>query len=126
MGGSCIFLHELKAADPATGLVGTTSGCTSMDPQRMQDLFGWLQPALHPKLVQLTMNDYVKHQKDWCLPEIDSAKWEAQLYAADCNREIKSGKTVDPQCNGIVPDVLSGINACGQQGVIPDRSTREP
>ena len=60
--GSCIFLHIWSAPDMGT------AGCTAMDPGDMESLLGWLDPALHPLLVQLPLREYIRLQGPWGLP----------------------------------------------------------
>ncbi|MHB8909025.1 MAG: L,D-transpeptidase family protein [Syntrophales bacterium] len=60
--GSCIFLHIWAAPDKGT------AGCTAMDPGDVESLLGWLDPALHPLLVQLPEQEYIRLQEAWGLP----------------------------------------------------------
>ena len=60
--GSCIFIHIWQ--DAATG----TSGCTAMAPENMETLVRWLDPALHPVLVQLPAAAYNELKSKLGLP----------------------------------------------------------
>ncbi len=60
--GSCIFLHIWSA--PGKG----TAGCTAMAPEDMETLLRWLDPALHPVLIQLPSHEYLRLQDLWALP----------------------------------------------------------
>jgi D-aminopeptidase len=60
--GSCIFLH-LRDAPGAV-----TSGCTAFDPEAMERLLAWLDPAAHPVLVQLPEAEYRARAAAWGLP----------------------------------------------------------
>jgi L,D-peptidoglycan transpeptidase YkuD (ErfK/YbiS/YcfS/YnhG family) len=62
-GGSCIFLH-LRAGPEAT-----TSGCTAFEPEPMEHLLRWLDPAARPVLVQLPDAEYRARAALWSLPE---------------------------------------------------------
>ena len=64
-GGSCIFGHLWKAPGEAT------SGCTAMDPASMEALYGWLDRARHPVLVQLTRDEARRLAVAWRLPALD-------------------------------------------------------
>ena len=61
-GGSCIFLH-LRSGPEAT-----TSGCTAFDPEPMERLLRWLDPAARPVLVQLPDPEYRARAAEWGLP----------------------------------------------------------
>jgi D-alanyl-D-alanine dipeptidase len=61
-GGSCIFLHIWSSA--TTG----TAGCTAMEPAKIEELLGWLDPAETPILVQLPKPMYAKLSESWGLP----------------------------------------------------------
>jgi L,D-peptidoglycan transpeptidase YkuD (ErfK/YbiS/YcfS/YnhG family) len=61
-GGSCIFLH-LRAGPDAT-----TSGCTAFEPEPMERLLRWLDPAARPVLVQLPEVEYRVRAAAWGLP----------------------------------------------------------
>ena len=63
-GGSCIFLH-LRAGPEAT-----TSGCTAFEPEPMERLLRWLDPASRPVLVQLPDAEYRARAAAWGLPEL--------------------------------------------------------
>jgi L,D-peptidoglycan transpeptidase YkuD (ErfK/YbiS/YcfS/YnhG family) len=62
-GGSCIFLH-LRDTPGAV-----TSGCTAFDPEAIERLIAWLDPAAHPVLVQLPEAEYRARAAAWGLPE---------------------------------------------------------
>ncbi len=62
-GGSCIFLH-LRAGPDAT-----TSGCTAFEPEPMERLLRWLDPAARPVLVQLPYAEHRARAAAWGLPE---------------------------------------------------------
>ena len=61
-GGSCIFLHLRSSPD------ATTSGCTAFDPEPMERLLRWLDPAARPVLVQLPDAEYRARAAEWGLP----------------------------------------------------------
>jgi L,D-peptidoglycan transpeptidase YkuD (ErfK/YbiS/YcfS/YnhG family) len=60
--GSCIFLHVTE------GRGVPTSGCTSMEEERILALIRWLDAGKHPLLVQLPQAEYVRWKPDWRLP----------------------------------------------------------
>jgi D-aminopeptidase len=62
-GGSCIFLH-LRAGPEAV-----TSGCTALEPEPMERLLRWLDPAARPVLVQLPDAEHRARAAEWGLPE---------------------------------------------------------
>ena len=62
-GGSCIFLH-LRSGPEAT-----TSGCTAFEPEPMELLLRWLDPAARPVLVQLPDAELRARAAEWGLPE---------------------------------------------------------
>jgi len=62
-GGSCIFLH-LRLGPEAT-----TSGCTAFEPEPMERLLRWLDPASRPVLVQLPEAEFRQRAAEWGLPE---------------------------------------------------------
>ena len=62
-GGSCIFLHLRSGPD------STTSGCTAFEPEPMERLLRWLDPAARPVLVQLPDAEYRARAREWGLPE---------------------------------------------------------
>ena len=62
--GSCIFLHNWSNPNE------TTSGCTAMDPAKMQEIVYWLDEDKQPVLIQLTQQSYIGLIKRWGLPEI--------------------------------------------------------
>lgn len=62
--GSCIFLHIWRGpAEP-------TVGCTAMAERNVVDLIHWLDPRLHPVLVQLPRTVYDDLRIKWNLPEL--------------------------------------------------------
>lgn len=61
--GSCIFLHIWS--DAATG----TAGCTAMAKENLETIFGWIDAAKDPYLVQMTDSDHKKYRKAWKLPK---------------------------------------------------------
>jgi L,D-peptidoglycan transpeptidase YkuD (ErfK/YbiS/YcfS/YnhG family) len=63
-GGSCIFLHIWKDAN--TG----TLGCTAMARENMEKIFGWIDSAKNPVLVQLPKDSYQQFQTTWKLPKL--------------------------------------------------------
>ena len=62
-GGSCIFLHLRLGPD------NTTSGCTAFEPEPMERLLRWLDPAARPVLVQLPEAEYRARATELGLPE---------------------------------------------------------
>ena len=60
--GSCIFLHVSRVDGSAT------SGCTAMNEDRILLLMQWLDPAKHPRLVQLPAVAFRRYLIDWDLP----------------------------------------------------------
>jgi D-aminopeptidase len=62
-GGSCIFLHLRTRPD------ATTAGCTAFEPDTMERLLRWLDPAARPVLVQLTEDEHRARAAAWGLPE---------------------------------------------------------
>jgi D-alanyl-D-alanine dipeptidase len=62
-GGSCIFLH-LRSSPEAT-----TAGCTAFEPEPMERLVRWLDPASRPVLVQLPDMERRARAAEWGLPE---------------------------------------------------------
>lgn len=60
--GSCIFAHLWRQSGEAT------AGCTAMEPERMEALLGWLDPAAHPLFVLLPEADYARLHESWDLP----------------------------------------------------------
>jgi D-alanyl-D-alanine dipeptidase len=59
--GSCIFLHVWRPERP-------TVGCTSMAADALREIVGWLDPALHPALIQLPETEYQRLRAAWQLP----------------------------------------------------------
>jgi D-aminopeptidase len=62
-GGSCIFLHLRSGPD------ATTAGCTAFEPEPMERLLRWLDPAARPVLVQLPEAEHRARAAEWGLPE---------------------------------------------------------
>lgn len=62
--GSCIFLHIWKDAE------SPTVGCTAMARENIEMLFGWLDAAKNPVLIQLPKTSYAQFQKKWKLPKL--------------------------------------------------------
>jgi D-alanyl-D-alanine dipeptidase len=60
--GSCIFLHIW--AGPTT----PTAGCTAFPAAEVETLVRWLDPRLHPMLVQLPEAEYARLRGRWELP----------------------------------------------------------
>jgi D-alanyl-D-alanine dipeptidase len=60
--GSCIFFHIWSA--PGHG----TAGCTAMPEPALARLLAWLDPAAHPRLVQLPVAEYDRRRVGWGLP----------------------------------------------------------
>lgn len=60
--GSCIFLHVSE------GRGVPTSGCTSIEEERIAALVRWLDEAKHPVLVQLPDPQYSQWKPRWRLP----------------------------------------------------------
>ena len=60
--GSCIFLHVSE------GRGVPTSGCTSIQEERIAALVGWLDAKKHPVLVQLPHPQYLHWNSRWRLP----------------------------------------------------------
>lgn len=65
--GSCIFAHLWRTPGEAT------AGCTAMQPEQMQGLLAWLDPAQHPVFVLLPRAQYQRLQQDWQLPALPKA-----------------------------------------------------
>lgn len=61
--GSCVFLHIWR------GPKEPTSGCTSLAPERLEEILRWLQADRHPLLVQLPEPVYERLRESWRLPE---------------------------------------------------------
>ena len=64
--GSCIFMHIWR------GEAAGTAGCTAMEENNLSELLFWLDTNKKPLLIQLPEEEYVKYQKEWELPEVDS------------------------------------------------------
>ena len=62
--GSCIFLHIWK--DENSG----TAGCTAMEKSNIEKIFGWIDSAKKPVLIQLPQDIYKQYQKLWKLPNL--------------------------------------------------------
>jgi D-aminopeptidase len=60
--GSCIFLHL------RSGPAATTAGCTAFEPEPMERLLRWMDPAKRPVLVQLPDLEYRAVALEWGLP----------------------------------------------------------
>jgi D-alanyl-D-alanine dipeptidase len=60
--GSCIFLHVWA------GPRSTTSGCTAMAGDAMDDVAAWLDAEAAPVLVQLPEAEYDRRRAAWALP----------------------------------------------------------
>src|SRR5579871_1777988 len=60
--GSCIFLHIRATPESAT------VGCTAMEPNHIETILKWLDPAKRPILVQLPKAEYQRLKKEWELP----------------------------------------------------------
>lgn len=60
--GSCIFLHVTE------GRGVPTSGCTSIEEDRITELVRWLDPGKNPVLVQLPHAQYLQWKVRWRLP----------------------------------------------------------
>lgn len=60
--GSCVFLHIWR------GPKQPTSGCTSLAPDRLEEILRWLQADKHPLLVQLPDAAYDSVRESWKLP----------------------------------------------------------
>jgi D-alanyl-D-alanine dipeptidase len=60
--GSCIFLHVTE------GRGVPTSGCTSIEEDRIATLVRWLDARRHPVLVQLPLAEYALRRSGWRLP----------------------------------------------------------
>ncbi len=60
--GSCIFAHLWRQPGEPT------AGCTAMEPEHMDGLLGWLDPAAHPLFVLLPEAEYVRLRLSWDLP----------------------------------------------------------
>ncbi|MBJ7450131.1 MAG: L,D-transpeptidase family protein [Parachlamydiales bacterium] len=62
--GSCIFAHIWSG--PGEG----TAGCTSMDENDLKTVVQWLDADKKPLLIQLPIEEVIRHQKQWQLPEM--------------------------------------------------------
>ena len=60
--GSCVFLHQW------TGPASTTSGCTAISPQNIEDLVRWVNGDGRAVLVQLPEIEYQRLRFHWQLP----------------------------------------------------------
>jgi L,D-peptidoglycan transpeptidase YkuD (ErfK/YbiS/YcfS/YnhG family) len=60
--GSCIFLHVVGSDSSAT------SGCTAMGETNLLFLMQWLDPDMHPLLVQLPVSAFREYLLEWNLP----------------------------------------------------------
>lgn len=61
-GGSCIFLHIWNGPN------SSTSGCTAMEAELMEDVLRWLDARQQPVLVQLPASEYARLKAAWQLP----------------------------------------------------------
>jgi L,D-peptidoglycan transpeptidase YkuD (ErfK/YbiS/YcfS/YnhG family) len=61
--GSCIFLHVWNNPGP-------TVGCTAMSEKNIVAVIQWLDPKLHPLLVQLPQSAYDERREKWKLPPL--------------------------------------------------------
>jgi L,D-peptidoglycan transpeptidase YkuD (ErfK/YbiS/YcfS/YnhG family) len=62
--GSCIFLHVWKNSTTPT------TGCTAMAETDLVKLLRWLDPAVHPILVQMPRDNYPAFQTRFGLPRV--------------------------------------------------------
>lgn len=62
--GSCIFLHIWKDANSGT------LGCTAMGRTQMEKIFGWIDSAKNPVLIQLPEDSYKQFLTTWKLPSL--------------------------------------------------------
>jgi len=60
--GSCIFLHIVGSDSSAT------SGCTAMGETNLLFLMQWLDPDMHPLLVQIPASAFREYLLEWNLP----------------------------------------------------------
>ena len=60
--GSCIFIHVWR--EPGA----PTAGCTAATVDDVVTLFGWLDAARQPLLVQLPHDEYLRQRSRWHLP----------------------------------------------------------
>ena len=66
--GSCIFMHVWRNdASP-------TAGCTAMAEGDLQELVSWMDSKKRPLLVQMPIQEYLKKQGEWLLPEVENFK----------------------------------------------------
>jgi hypothetical protein len=63
-GGSCVFLHVWGGAGEGT------AGCTAMPRSALEGLLVWIDPALHPVLVQMPEAEYLRFAPVWGLPAV--------------------------------------------------------
>ncbi len=63
--GSAILFHNWRRDGAAT-----TAGCTVLDPARMVDLVGWVDPDRQPLYVLLPRDTYRAVQRTWRLPAL--------------------------------------------------------
>lgn len=71
--GSCIFLHIWKSSSSGT------AGCTAMKEADLLEILSWLDPKLHPTLVQLSRADYMKYKVSWDLPDLSMGLLEKTI-----------------------------------------------
>lgn len=62
--GSCIFAHLWRQPGEAT------AGCTAMEPEHMDALLAWLDPAERPLFVLLPEAEYERLRRGWGLPRL--------------------------------------------------------
>jgi D-alanyl-D-alanine dipeptidase len=61
-GGSCVFMHIWGGDGQGT------EGCTAMARPNIEAVLAWLDPATHPLLVQMPLQQYRQVEKDLRLP----------------------------------------------------------
>jgi L,D-peptidoglycan transpeptidase YkuD (ErfK/YbiS/YcfS/YnhG family) len=66
--GSCIFLHCFATPRKTTG------GCTAMAEAELETLLQWLDPAAHPRLVQLPLGSYEELRGSWKMPAFSAVE----------------------------------------------------
>lgn len=66
--GSCIFIHCFATPRKAT------HGCTAMADSELEALLHWLDPAAHPRFVQLPLTAYDELRAAWRLPAFSVAE----------------------------------------------------
>jgi len=63
-GGSCIFIHRWTAPH------SPTDGCTAMAAQDLSRLAQWLDPRLHPLMIQLPRAEFMIWRESLRLPHL--------------------------------------------------------